>query len=308
MGGVVDFVGDALGSVGDALGSVGKFVSPFLPAIGGAIGGPLGAAAGTAATMGLNSLFGEDPASVVRGQSPERSLLGFSGGGLTAGFSGGNVNIGASAERNALIDSLRGVFGDRAGEFRRLAGLVEPGFGALTEAGVQSIRDQRRRTVGNLRENLARRRISGSSFAADAITRAEADFAQREAQFRATSFLQELETVSRFIDESFKSDVDRFSTLLTEMNLQGDLGAQFASKGTASLSAANSIQQQLLADIAIQEQQGRGALFSNVGTALSTSLGNLFSGPLSGSGGQSGTVTAPGSTTPLISMGDFAFQ
>ncbi len=293
---------------------IGKAILPIAgPLIGGVVGGPVGAGiggvlggalggalgspgAGAATTFGLNELFGVDPASVVRGE--EFSPLGFSGGGLTGKFDSDSVRIGSTPQRRGVLSNIRRTLGDRAKEFRNLAGQVKPGFGALTEAGVTAIQDQRRRTVGNLRENLARRRIAGSSFANDAITRTEATFAQQEAQFRARSFLQELDTFSKFIDESFKSDVDRFSSKLTEMNLQADIGLKLASGGTAALEASNRVQQQLLADIAIKEQQGRGGLLSGVGESLSDSLSSIF-GDLFGSDsttGTSGTITRSAGT------------
>lgn len=87
------------------------------------------------------------------------------------------------------VESLRTRLG---GTFADLQGQVKPGFGGLTDARVKAVRDRRDEAVGNLRESLSRRKVLGSSFAADALTRTELAFAQEEEGARAQSFVEEL--------------------------------------------------------------------------------------------------------------------
>ena len=57
---------------------------------------------------------------------------------------------------------------------------------------IDAIRSAGKRTIGNLREELGKRRVLGSTFASREIASTEAEFGRIEEQSRAESFLQEL--------------------------------------------------------------------------------------------------------------------
>lgn len=90
------------------------------------------------------------------------------------------------------LSELRGEIGDLRGELR-------PGFGRLTRERIEGIRAQRGRAVGNLREELSRRRVLGSSFAAREVGALESEFARQEDLARAESFMQELQAQDQLI-------------------------------------------------------------------------------------------------------------
>lgn len=110
-----------------------------------------------------------------------------------AGLQGIQSGLGDVRSRSGLlrqdVDALRGRLG---GTFAELQGQVKPGFGGLTDARVKAIRDRADEAVGNLRESLSRRKVLGSSFASDALTRTELAFAQEEEGARAQSFVEEM--------------------------------------------------------------------------------------------------------------------
>jgi len=98
----------------------------------------------------------------------------------TPGLQTQNVPGGFTVSRTPQVSGALGQIGQQSAlagqEIGELKSLVAPGFGRLTESGVQAIQDQRRQAVSNLRENLGRRRVLGSSFGADALARTEAEF------------------------------------------------------------------------------------------------------------------------------------
>lgn len=94
-----------------------------------------------------------------------------------------------SGQLRGDVDTLRSNLGIQLGGLRDQ---VEPGFGKLTTARVKAVKDRRDEAIGNLRESLARRKVLGSSFADDAISRSELTFAQEEESARAQSFVEEL--------------------------------------------------------------------------------------------------------------------
>lgn len=99
------------------------------------------------------------------------------------------------------VAGLRGGVSGLRGELTALRGEVRPGFGRLTESRIAGLRDQQRRSVGNLREELSRRRVAGSSFATREISALESEFGRQEDFIRAESFLQELGATAALVGQ-----------------------------------------------------------------------------------------------------------
>lgn len=164
----------------------------------------------------------------------------------------------------------------QANQIGGLLSRVAPGISELRRTRLQGLENIRRRTVGDIRDNLARRRVLGSSFAQDAIVRAEREFAQQADEIRATSFLQELDLTNRLIQQ--QSDVLR-NTVLTELeqsNFDAQLTANFANRTQTVLAQATAAQAQLAASA----QAGLGQFFSpfinQFGSAISGAVTNFF--------------------------------
>lgn len=170
---------------------------------------------------------------------------------------------GAPTER--VIGELRSTLGAQAGEIRALRPLVSPGFGRLTEARVGALRTAERRTIGDLRENLARRRVLGSSFAQAATTRARAEFAEREGVIRGESFLQELALTTQLIEREFAASTQAVASELTQLNFETSLAAQQSNAASAAVQANLTAQAQAAA-----AQEGGAAEF--LGTVIGAFL------------------------------------
>lgn len=227
----------------------------------------------------------------------------------------GNVLTSRTGYAQSLIDQLKAAGGDAVGGINALLGDVRPGFGRLTDARVAAIENARQRTTSDLRDSLARRRIAGSSFANDSIARTEAEFGQAEATARAESFLEELDTTAKLLDQRFKVQEDVVTKELEQTNFETEQGAKvmadvrqsmrqtqalmseimlararalaeargfnagaFNTAQTAGLNAASN-----LAGQASEIDQGVGATFGQmwqpVGQAAGQAAGNLFSSP-----------------------------
>lgn len=190
----------------------------------------------------------------------EFNPLGIRTSGLTASPKGVVFDVKSSPERQRLVKSLASLFPEQANLTRGLRDMVRPGMGALTEARLTAIDNSRSRAIGNLRENLARRRVLGSSFAQDALSRTEAEFGEQEAKARAQSFLEELEITNQLITQEFDQRRNEFQTFLDEMNLQADVATQLASGATSQLGA----NARLKAQLAAEEAAGRGSFFGQL--------------------------------------------
>ena len=136
----------------------------------------------------------------------------------------------------ALLPQAQGIFGRASGfdadrarfnnlynELGGLRGSVAPGYSQLREARLNAIEDARSRTVGNLRDSLARRRVSGSSFANDDLARTEAEFGRASSEAEAQSFLEELDANMRLISQ--QQSVGQSAMQALQSRIQGELGA-----------------------------------------------------------------------------------
>lgn len=148
---------------------------------------------------------------------------------------------------------LTGIDQALMNEFSR----VTPGFGAITDARVKSVRDAATVARGNLRDQLARRRVLGSSFGEDAISRQEAEFAKVEAEERAKSFLEELDMRTRILDQRTKLNEQRVVSELDELGLPTSI----INTLTTAIAEANKIDK----ENALLALQSEGEFFGEAG-------------------------------------------
>ena len=222
--------------------------------------------------------------------------IGIQAGGFDLTKQGNNIVGGSTAQRLGLVGDLSGAFGRQAGELSALKARVAPGFSdirsrlgaslaATRQARLSSIGDARQRALGDLRENLSRRRILGSSFGQDALSRGEAEFArqeqdvladvgQREAELQAQTTLQELESTRQLIGEEFTAARGAVGVFLENLNLESAQAASLATGATQALSANARVQSELLQQQA-NNKQGllTGLLGAGIGFAMGGPVG-----------------------------------
>lgn len=141
---------------------------------------------------------------------------------------GGVISLTPSTARDV---SVRGITEAGFGAARDIRGLrqrVAPGFGELTRSRLAAVEAARSRGIGNLRENLARRRVRGSSFGEGALISAEREFGEAEAQVRAQSVLEELDLTSRLIGEETEFQTKGLLDQLTQLNFETGVATNFA--------------------------------------------------------------------------------
>lgn len=248
-----------------------------LATIGGAIAG--GLASGVA-----SSLFSKAGPKIP---DPTANLpTSFTTPGFSLSRQGKNLNL---TRNDDLLGQLGLLNTQQADQIGGLISRVAPGMSALRESRLAGLESVRRRTVGDIRDNLARRRVLGSSFAQDAIARAEGEFAQRADEVRATSFLQELDLTQKLIQQ--RTDILRSTVMagIEQGNFEAQLTANFANRVQSVLGQVGMFQ----ANLAAQAQSGLGALFqpavSAIGSAVSSGVQGLFGGS---SGGLVGNYSA----------------
>lgn len=148
--------------------------------------------------------------------------------GANISTTGGVTSLTPSSARNVAVRGITEAGFGAAGDIRGLRQRVAPGFGELTQARLAAVRDARSRGIGNLRENLARRRVRGSSFGEGALISAEREFAQQEAEVRAQSVLEELDLTRQLISDETKFQTEGLLSQLTQLNFETGVATNFA--------------------------------------------------------------------------------
>jgi hypothetical protein len=201
---------------------------------------------------------------------------GINAGGLSSKMGANGVIIESSPYRQAMVDASAAASGEQADLLGELRARVAPGISELRASRLSEIENARQSAIGNLRENLQRRRVMGSSFGNDALTRAETEFAGQRDRVAAESFLQELEASNQLINQEFTARRQQFQTGLDELNLQADIATKLAGNATTQMGANARLQAELDAKSAAGAGKFFGETMQPFTKQLGETLGGLF--------------------------------
>lgn len=243
--------------------------------------------AGSVASSAISNAMAPDASSA---NIPEGARVAppiqLTGGGLSIvpnpAFAGRGFTMSRSPEAQSALDAIIAQAKATGGQIGDLLPLVAPGFGKLTQSRVQAVRDAASRSIGDLRENLSRRRVLGSSFAQDTLARAGNEFGKTEADVRAQSFLEELDLTNKLIQQRGAVLSSAAEKQLSQLNLEFGEASNLIN-GTQQVLTSNA---NALAQLAIANAQGAGqfaaptakAVGSGVSQLVGSGLTDLFSG------------------------------
>jgi len=200
------------------------------------------------------------------------SPLEFNTPGLGVNMRDGGFTVNRTPQVGNALNRLNQLGAQTVNEYGQLKDQLKPGFGALTTAGVNAIEDQRRSTVSNLRDNLNRRRVLGSNFADDAVSRTNAEFAKQNAQFRAETTLQEIQATEQLITKQYETSIQGAKAIIDQGNFESEIGAELSRQFTGVMGDLAKYEASLLRD----EADGQSALLSGLlGAGLTGGLGGL---------------------------------
>lgn len=239
------------------------------PAIGGLVGGLMGGAGSSNPTVAY-------------------APPGFNAGGLKATFGSNGYKIKPSADRMSAVNSLSSTFGSQANALGGLLSRIAPGYSALRAAQLDALNSNRASTLSTLRQNLAQRRVLGSSFGQNQISNENAQFNQDQANIIANTYLQEISASNQLINEQYTAARGQFQSVLDEMNFEAGIAKDLTLKASSTLESAASTQAQLDAKAAA----GAGSFFGGIGTQLGQGVGKFL-------GGMSGTAASGSAGTAL---------
>lgn len=143
------------------------------------------------------------------------------------------------------LDRQMSAYDRQYQDLKGLRATVQPGFSVFRKAGLESIENSRQKTQSDLQHNLAQRRVQGSSFANSSFSQANADFAKTSSDFIAQTYLQELAATDQLTKEMYGSLAQEYQSALNQVNFEGTLAADLASKGSSILASVSETQGQL---------------------------------------------------------------
>lgn len=217
--------------------------------------------------------------------------IGFNSPGLGVNTFKGGFDLTRNPDTQTALDKLSGSFQSQANDLGALRPFVSPAFGGLSKVGSQAIEDLRRKTVSDLRTNLSKRKALGSSFAADDISRTNAEFAKQDAQFVAETKLKEIEASANLINQQYAAAGKSAEVILTQGNFESTLAAELSRQYTGALAELAKFESSLLRD----EADGITAAIGAGTTALlGGALGGLGAGLFGGGGAAAGGAAALG--------------
>lgn len=198
-------------------------------------------------------------------------VMGFTSPGTRATVKGDTFNVRGTNKRQLAVNNLVKTNLLAGNKYRKTAAQVKPGFGKLTRSAREIIGNRRRAAVGDLKETFARRRISGSSFAADAVGRMESEFAQLERQAVAEAFVQELSMTTDLIGKEAEARSQAYAAQISNFAFDAEIGVRLATNGSQVMSAMAAQQAQMYNEMA---QRGYDASVFNAdkGEALAAPL------------------------------------
>lgn len=213
-----------------------------------------------------------------KGAGPNAGVTNFDAGGLSGRFNNNSYTITSTRGRDELIGRVSQTFGQQSEAIRGLRERVAPGFSDLRRARLGEVDNAKSAAIGNLRENLARRRVLGSSFGADALTRAEREFAQERDRIQSETTLQELAATEALLQQEFEAGRNEFNTRLGEMNLQAELAATLTSKASSNLNAMAQLEARLAAESSAGFGKFVGDAIQPVAKAVGDRVGTWING------------------------------
>lgn len=233
----------------------------------------------------MSFLFGGDTPQV------QNTFANASGGGLTTKFDNGYKTT-ADPTRTAAVSDLANTYSDLGNETAGLRAGVAPGFNDLLASQLGSINNSAHAAIGNLQQNLQSRRILGSSFGNDTLSRAQAEFSKQRADTTANNFLQSLQANNQLLQQEYQARTQAANTGLNELNLEAGT-ANGLIGSTNSIMAQNA---QANAKLQADSQAGAGKFLGNlIGQFGGSSLGGMFGGSSSGSNGTLASLSSLGS-------------
>jgi len=250
------------------------------------------------------------------------------GPGFNFGINNGKLNLDRTGETQGYMDALlqgRNSTDSNYGALLSRLGFGEGGpFSQLASERDKALELAKKKSVGDLRSQLAKRRVQGASFAEDQVKGVEAEYDRQRDLSRAESIVQDLQMTKEVISERTNAWISSLTQSFQQLQFEGasmlqlqstmqqgltklaelrtglaEMGAKLTLEGqmakagiSANLSNTQAGSYPGFAELESQENAGYGAMIGGVaGTILGGPIGGSIGSSLFGGSGSAGTNT-----------------
>jgi hypothetical protein len=199
--------------------------------------------------------------------------------GYDIGYSGKNgqmsATINRSGETQGFMDRLLAGLGADEGSFRDLLSQIRPGFGRLSEATQEQLRNQYAKRFGDLRAQLGRRRVEGSSFGNAELARLSLEEEQQARLAKSQALVEELKMTSDVLKAQSDTRNQALTTAFSQIQFEGNMGIQMQNMVMNSMNENTQAQQDLVkmaAGVKMQGALGAGNIQGNLSNTVAGSF------------------------------------
>ena len=183
----------------------------------------------------------------------------------------GNIGMTRTAESQGVMDRLLGGLSTDEAAYGDLLSQITPGFGRLSNARRDEIERAAQKGVGNLRDQLARRRVAGSSFANDQIGSLRAEYDALKEKSLAESMVQELQMTQDVIGARTNARNATISQAFQNIQFEGNLGGQLMQSVLGNMNNLQMAQVELAKTAALIQadiQKARANVVTTMGSTM----------------------------------------
>lgn len=183
--------------------------------------------------------------------------------------------INRSGETQGFMDRLLAGLGADEDSYRELLSQIRPGFGRLSEATQEQIRNQYAQRFGDLREQLGRRRVLGSSFANAEEERMNLERDQQMRLAMSQAMVEELKMTADVLKAQSDTRNQTLQTAFSQIQFEGNLGINMQNMVMNSMNENLQAQQDLIKLAAGVKMQGALGAANIQGNLANTVAGSF---------------------------------
>ncbi|HEY6019657.1 MAG TPA: hypothetical protein VIY48_07080 [Candidatus Paceibacterota bacterium] len=195
------------------------------------------------------------------------------GYGITVNNNGGSLT--RTPGTQGWMDALKSGLGTDEAGYNTLLSQIAPGFGLLTQSRLADINNQATAALGNLKSQLAKRRVLGASFADSQLTGLKAQYDQMRQQALAESITQEMQMTQDALKQRTDARNATISQALSQIQFEGNLGGQLTGQVLSSMNDLSKLQADLLQSAAQLQVQAKVANMQGTTGLNQQAIGNL---------------------------------
>lgn len=227
----------------------------------------------------------------------------------------GAVKLNPSGSERGFMNRLRKGLRTDNKAYGKLLRQLRPGFGALSQAAETELENRKMSAIGDLRDQMSKRRVLGASFAQGEEDALRSEYDQQIFQAKAEAKVQELQMTQQVINDRNTARLNTITQAFSQLNFRSELGANLMARAQDNMTQLKGLMMDLAkakagmagefglaeAEMSMGESEAMGNIFGSVAGQLGSNPNFIpgGSGTAFGNAGYGGVGGGFGGTSPL---------